>query len=91
MILMVIFRFGLLLVVFYDDFPFPYCNEINLNSYICIGDPFLRPRDPLGVPRLGNPAVVSQMCLYLCKAHWCKNKKPWKIIMCITSKYQMVL
>ena len=27
MIMMIILRFGLLLVVFYDDFPFPYGKE----------------------------------------------------------------
>ena len=49
MIMMIILTFGLLLVIFYDDFPFPYWKEICFYSYICHATPFLRPCDPLAL------------------------------------------
>ena len=56
MIMMIILRFCLLLVVFYDDFHFPYWRESYFYFYICLNDPLLK---VLGIPtpRLGNPGV----------------------------------
>ena len=64
MIMMIILRFDLSLVVFYDDFPFPYWKENYFYSFICLGDtlPFEGLATPLGsLGRLGNPEI----CHYL--------------------------
>ena len=64
--LMIILRFGLiLLVVFYDDFPFPYWKEIYLYSYICLGDPLFKAlRPPLG--EVGKPWSIHTSFIHEC-------------------------
>ena len=63
MIMMIILRFGLLLVVFYDEFPFPYWKEHYFYSFIVLATPFWRPRESRPLwgsrpPRLGNPGLI---------------------------------
>ena len=57
MIMMIILRFGLLLVVFDDDFRFSYWKECYFYSYICLGDLLLKTsRPPWGSrPQVGKP------------------------------------
>ena len=57
MIMIIILWFGLLLVVFYDDFPFPYWKEKYFDSYICLGDP---PGGWVGIPWSIPTAMASQ-------------------------------
>ena len=46
MIMMIILRLGFLLVVFYDDFSFPYWKENYFYSFFCLGDPLLKALRP---------------------------------------------
>ena len=59
---------GLLLLVFYNDFPSSHIENINICLPIfATTTPFLRSRAPLGDPttRLGNPALLPHPSLYL--------------------------
>ena len=51
MIMMIILRFALYLMVFYDDFPFPIENKFIFIPTFASATPFLRPRDP----QVGKP------------------------------------
>ena len=60
MIMMIILRFGSLLVVFYDDFPSHIEKKcIFILTFACLATPFLMARYPPGDPdpQVGNPAL----------------------------------
>ena len=60
--MMIIFKFGLLLVVFYDECHFIFLFFLFLT--FASATPFLRPRNP----RLGNPAFIQSYILELYKS-----------------------
>ena len=69
MIMMIIVRFGLLLVVFYHDFPFPYWKENYFYSFIVLATPPLKAsRPPWGTdPQVGKPWWCSCMLVHVCE------------------------
>ena len=74
MIKMIILRFGLLLVVFYDDFLFPYMEKkFILILTFAFATPFLSAHDPSRPPgweTLKEVVAFFYLFIYLCFLYW---------------------
>ena len=53
----------IIIVVFYDDFPFPYWKETHFYFYICLGDPLYKAPRPPGWEILSYGVSAGKNCL----------------------------